>query len=291
MRPHRWVVAGALAASLALPSPAESCICPLTTVDVWPSGGSIVPTNTHVWISFALDKGWDDTTITPGELVFAIRPPEPTRAQKKKAKKSKKKGKDAAAETAAAPSVDITVRTGTSGKLGWVELTPTAPLTPDVRYRVTMMRTNAPDGSREAVIAEFTAGATADSTPPTWAGAAKEAVVATGRGPAGVCGTTALAAVVRFAAGSWGGGAAAAPPEQRYAVWRGTEPTEQRPPTVIVPARSDGFVLGTASACATENFALAAGAESLIVRPIDVAGNLGAPANVALRPEKRSASR
>ena len=130
MRPLAWLVCGAVVTAplVIAPPTARACICPLTTVDVWPSGGAIVPLNTHVWVTFALDKGWDDTTIAPTDLVFAIRPPEPTRAQKKKAKKKpKKKGKaaEAAADTGgAAPSVEVTVRTGSSGCLLYTSPSP-----------------------------------------------------------------------------------------------------------------------------------------------------------------------
>ncbi len=233
--------------------PTAACECARPAVEVSVGGGSIAPTNAHVWVSW--EKGVDVDAAT-----IAVRPAQ--------------RGKPAAA-------VAADTRATTAGDTSWVELAPKQALTAKTRYEVVL----ASAGGKVAVVAEFTTGAAADTTKPTWKGISKAVWVQEAR-VGGTCATGDAYAMLTVSGAADDVAAAA---DLRYAVW--TAGADGKIDTSVAPqawARTwgDAVLLGHPSECRAANFtfAFAVGAKQLklAVAVVDGAGNASEPVEVTV---------
>ena len=274
---HSLLVVLALGTALLVrPAPAHACSCSRPGVEVSPGAGLAAPTNTVVRVSWWVGE----VTIDETTLVIA---PASKDGKERKSKKDKAREKD---KGQAAATIEVEQTAITAGKQRTVTLRPKAPLAPETRYEV---RAAAAAGEKPGVVGEFTTAQAADDTPPEWAGIGKASYVHT---PAICCNcsTDDPYAQLDLVDADKTSDDLTPPVSLVYGVWidDGKPFDAGALPAVIARPWSGKLFLGRKSECAPANFDLPTKAATVKLRvaPIDLAGHVGKPVNVAIEVPK-----
>lgn len=247
----RWLILVGCATLLS-PSPADACSCSRQAIEVWPGSGAALPLNAQIRIT------WSEG--------------------------------DARLPSGSGPAITLVTRNGAevvalrkswvSGRLHTLLLIPKKALAPESEYLVKM--SGAADGG---VLGSFTTGTTRDDRPPTWKGIAGTGYI---HEPARCCNCSSGQpyAVIEIA-----GGPEAVHDDQTaakdllFGIWPAQGPVDGTTLLAIAPAWRGQIRLGEWSICAARNFTLpAAGPARFQIAPIDLAGNVGTPAEITIDP-------
>jgi hypothetical protein len=237
------VLLAACITTLASPRPSRACSCARSQLTVVPGEGIEAPLNTQVrvvWTVSRYEKKFDEQSLA---LVD---------------------------KNGVAVAVDR--RAWTSGAVRTVLFTPKQALAAKTTYEVRS------DGGK-TIVGTFTTGSARDDTPPTWKGIVKaEALMR--RAVCCTCGTGEAYARIDVEGGETGVRDDHTPADSiAFAIWPAKGKLDAASLLAIVPAWHGGLALGHPSICSPNNFTLA-GKLAVRIAPIDLAGNVGDPADV-----------
>lgn len=170
-----------------------------------------------------------------------------------------------------------------SGAVHTLLLTPKKALAPQAEYLVKLLGTG---GGR--VLGSVTTGTTSDDSPPTWKGITETGYIDE---PARCCDCSSGKpyAVIGIAQGSRAvRDDQTAAKDLVFGVWPAHGPIDSTTLLAITPAWGGLIRLGEWSICASNNFTLpAARPATFQIAPIDLAGNVGTPAQITIDPTSR----
>jgi hypothetical protein len=234
-------------AALAAPRPSQACSCRGGHVVVTPSDKVAAPRNVQVRISFSVYRPEVD------EATLAL-------------------------VTTSGTAIAVDKRAFTQGSMRVVVLAPDKPLDAKTTYRV-IGKTKADPRAR---LGEITTGAFTDAKPPTWKGIGlRRALVRVAQ--CCLCNSGEPFQALDIIDG--------APKDDRtpsddvwFAVWPAAGKLELASAIAIVPWWAGRITLGHPTVCGLNNFDLPDAGQRLDVRiaPIDLAGNIGEPADATL---------
>jgi hypothetical protein len=240
------VLLGACIAVLTTPRPSRACSCHRTLATVSPAQGVEAPLNTQVRIAWSINRYEKPFFAEKSQVLVLVD------------------------KTGAVVAVDR--RVWTSGSTRTLVLTPKRPLAPKTTYEVR--------ASAGIVVGTFTTGSARDDTAPKWRGVAKATAFMNSRAP-NQCRTGEMYVVVELGDGEAG------PSDDRtpfdalaFAIWPAKGKLDAASLLAIVPNYGAPLVLGNPSTCSPNNFSLVGKQLAVRIAPIDLAGNVGDPADV-----------
>jgi hypothetical protein len=254
----RWLIAVGCATLLS-PSTADACSCKRPAVEVWPSSSAALPLNAQIRITWL--EGDQASPSGDGSAITLV--------------------------TSKGAEVATHRKSWVSGAVHTLLLTPKKALDPQAEYLVKLPGTG---GVR--VLGSFTTGTTSDESPPTWKGIAETGYIDE---PARCCNCSsgkpyAVIAIAQESLALRDDQTAAK--DLVFGVWPARGPIDSTTLLAIAPAWGGMIRLGEWSTCAPRNFTLPAAKPARFqIAPIDLAGNVGTPAEITIdptRPEQRS---
>jgi hypothetical protein len=252
-RPMRWLIAVGCATLLS-PSTADACTCKRPVIEVWPLSTAALPLNAQIRITWS--EGQQGSPSGDGAAITLV--------------------------TSKGAEVATHRKSWISGAVHTLVLTPKKALAPQSDYLVKM-----PGTADRGVLDRFTTGTTSDDSPPTWKGIAETRYVDE---PARCCNCSSGKpyAVIEIAEDSLAlRDDQTAAEDLVFGVWPARGPVDSTTLLAIAPAWSGTIRLGEWSTCAPRNFTLPAARPARFrIAPIDLAGNVGTPAEITIDPSK-----
>lgn len=250
MRAPLALAIAALAAVIAPAAPAAACSCAMPSIRISPRGaGAPINATVMAWLPHGGYGAFDKVTLSLRE---------------------KRSG---------AP-VAVAYRSAGSADVGVVELVPRHALRPNTSYEVIAAHDAALD-----VVGTFTTGGARATTAPAWKGVVKAGYFrAVPR--CCLCMTRDPYLELRLTADDHQPLARSLAAIPRYAIWvadRNGKLDYSRPPVTYLAGGTAWLSLGHPSTCSPDNFTIPhRKALKLGIRPVDLAGNLGAPSELVL---------